>query len=119
MTTSPQRNVRLGLKENWPQFTLLVLVNAFVGGMVGLDLTAAITAASPYVGRYAWVQEAEALLPAGQVIRGKADALIVHNDSSGELETPLSQHRLTPKNLITSATTRFVSPKGAATRACL
>ena len=39
MTTSPQRNVRLGLKENWPQFTLLVLVNAFVGGMVGLERT--------------------------------------------------------------------------------
>jgi MFS family permease len=29
--------VRLGLKENWKQFTLLVIVNAFVGGMVGLE----------------------------------------------------------------------------------
>ena len=29
--------VRLGLRENWPQFTLLVAVNAFVGGMVGLE----------------------------------------------------------------------------------
>jgi MFS family permease len=28
---------RLGLKENWQQFTLLVIVNAFVGGMVGLE----------------------------------------------------------------------------------
>ncbi len=28
---------RLGLKANWPQFTLLVVVNAFVGGMVGLE----------------------------------------------------------------------------------
>ncbi len=27
----------LGLKENWQQFTLLVIVNAFVGGMVGLE----------------------------------------------------------------------------------
>lgn len=26
-----------GLKQNWPQFTLLVIVNAFVGGMVGLE----------------------------------------------------------------------------------
>ncbi|MFN4763193.1 MFS transporter [Gillisia sp. Q332] len=26
-----------GLKENWKQFTLLVIVNAFVGGMVGLE----------------------------------------------------------------------------------
>jgi MFS family permease len=29
--------VRLGLAANWPQFTLLVVVNAFVGGMVGLE----------------------------------------------------------------------------------
>lgn len=28
---------RLGLKENWKQFTLLVIINAFVGGMVGLE----------------------------------------------------------------------------------
>src|SRR5690242_20671185 len=35
-TTSP---VRLGLKENLPQFALLVLINAFVGGMVGIERT--------------------------------------------------------------------------------
>jgi MFS family permease len=29
--------VRLGLAANWPQFTLLVVVNVFVGGMVGLE----------------------------------------------------------------------------------
>jgi len=29
--------VQLGLKENWQQFTLLVIINAFVGGMVGLE----------------------------------------------------------------------------------
>ena len=28
---------RLGLRENWQQFSLLVLVHAFVGGMVGLE----------------------------------------------------------------------------------
>ncbi|SKA25479.1 Predicted arabinose efflux permease, MFS family [Enhydrobacter aerosaccus] len=33
------RGVRLGLRENWRQFSLLVLVNAFVGGMVGLERT--------------------------------------------------------------------------------
>ncbi len=32
-------NIQLGLKENWPQFTILVIVNAFVGGMVGLERT--------------------------------------------------------------------------------
>ncbi|MDT0642617.1 MFS transporter [Zunongwangia sp. F363] len=30
-------NQKLGLKENWKQFSLLVLINAFVGGMVGLE----------------------------------------------------------------------------------
>ncbi len=29
--------VKLGLKENWKQFTLLVIINAFVGGMIGLE----------------------------------------------------------------------------------
>jgi MFS family permease len=36
---APGRPVRLGLAANWPQFTLLVVVNAFVGGMVGLERT--------------------------------------------------------------------------------
>ncbi len=31
--------LRLGVRENWPQFSLLVLVNALVGGMVGLERT--------------------------------------------------------------------------------
>ncbi|MEV6794434.1 MFS transporter [Streptomyces sp. NPDC051320] len=34
-----RRPVRLGLRENWPQFTLLVIVNACVGGVVGLERT--------------------------------------------------------------------------------
>jgi MFS family permease len=32
-------NIRLGLRDNWQQFSLLVLINAFVGGMVGLERT--------------------------------------------------------------------------------
>jgi MFS family permease len=31
------KSVQLGLRENWKQFTLLVIINAFVGGMVGLE----------------------------------------------------------------------------------
>ena len=31
--------VTLGLKANWRQFSLLVLINAFVGGMVGIERT--------------------------------------------------------------------------------
>ncbi|RTY82534.1 MFS transporter [Flavobacterium sp. LS1P28] len=30
---------KLGLKENWKQFTILVIVNAFVGGMIGMERT--------------------------------------------------------------------------------
>lgn len=29
--------IKSGLRENWKQFTLLVIVNAFVGGMIGLE----------------------------------------------------------------------------------
>jgi MFS family permease len=32
-----QQAIRLGLRENLAQFTLLVVVNAFVGGMVGIE----------------------------------------------------------------------------------
>jgi MFS family permease len=35
----PAGEIRLGLRTNWRQFALLVLVNAFVGGMVGLERT--------------------------------------------------------------------------------
>nr|HMQ77345.1 MFS transporter [Flavobacteriales bacterium]HMR28678.1 MFS transporter [Flavobacteriales bacterium] len=35
MNTTPT----LGLRQNWKQFTLLVIVNAFVGGMVGIERT--------------------------------------------------------------------------------
>ena len=31
--------IQLGLKENWQQFSLLLIVNAFVGGMIGLERT--------------------------------------------------------------------------------
>ena len=31
------KNILLGLKENWKQFTLLIIINAFVGGMIGME----------------------------------------------------------------------------------
>ncbi len=42
MTTGTQRaasTLQLGLRNNWQQFALLVVVNAFVGAMVGLERT--------------------------------------------------------------------------------
>ncbi len=38
-TANAQYYNKLGLKENWKQFALLVVVNAFVGGMIGLERT--------------------------------------------------------------------------------
>lgn len=43
MTTN---SIRLGLKENWRQFALLVLINVFVGGMIGIERTVV-----PLIGR--------------------------------------------------------------------
>jgi len=37
--TNVVRPIRLGLRENLPQFTLLVVVNALVGAMVGQERT--------------------------------------------------------------------------------
>jgi len=34
-----KKSVSLGLGANWQQFTLLVVINAFVGAMVGLERT--------------------------------------------------------------------------------
>ena len=36
---SPAAGIALGLSANWRQFALLVLINAFVGGMVGIERT--------------------------------------------------------------------------------
>lgn len=37
MIQQPLQNIKLGLKENWKQFSILVIVNAFVGGMIGME----------------------------------------------------------------------------------
>jgi MFS family permease len=39
LKNQPSRQIKLGLKENWYQFTILVIVNAFVGAMIGLERT--------------------------------------------------------------------------------
>jgi MFS family permease len=37
MSATAERTVRLGLRENYGQFSMLVLINAFVGTMVGVE----------------------------------------------------------------------------------
>lgn len=39
VTPNPSAGIQLGLRENLAQFSLLVLVNAFVGAMVGMERT--------------------------------------------------------------------------------
>lgn len=39
MMPNQVNNTRMGILENWQQFSLLVLVNAFVGAMVGMERT--------------------------------------------------------------------------------
>ena len=39
VTAAGTDNITLGLRANWRQFALLVLINAFVGGMVGIERT--------------------------------------------------------------------------------
>ena len=39
----PTRNLKLGLRENWQQFTLLVIVNAFVDRLTILSGLVVIT----------------------------------------------------------------------------
>jgi MFS family permease len=41
VTATPlrHRDIRLGLRENWAQFSLLVIVNALVGAMIGMERT--------------------------------------------------------------------------------
>lgn len=38
-TNVPAARIALGLRANWRQFSLLILINAFVGGMVGIERT--------------------------------------------------------------------------------
>jgi len=37
MATISNTTIALGLRQNWRQFSLLVIINAFVGGMVGME----------------------------------------------------------------------------------
>lgn len=39
MQTESHTEIKLGLRENWQQFTVLVIINGFVGGMIGLERT--------------------------------------------------------------------------------
>lgn len=70
--------VRLGLKENWQQFSLLLLINAFVGGMVGIERTVV-----PLIGANEFHVESTVLITSFIVSFGVVKALA--NLVSGQL----------------------------------
>ena len=56
-TTKDYNSIKLGLKPNINQFLLLILVNAFVGAMIGLEQTVI-----PILGKEEFDLESNALI---------------------------------------------------------
>ncbi|WP_396331562.1 MFS transporter [Burkholderia anthina] len=81
------RAVRLGLRENWRQFALLVLVNAFVGGMVGIERTVV-----PLIGSEQFHLESTALITSFIVSFGLVKAFA--NLVSGQLADTWGRKRV-------------------------
>jgi MFS family permease len=82
-----ERRVELGLRENLPQFGLLVAVNAFVGAMVGLERSTL-----PLIGREDFGLASKAALLSFIVAFGLAKALT--NLAAGSLAARLGRRRL-------------------------
>ncbi|MDR0240973.1 MAG: MFS transporter [Burkholderia sp.] len=81
------RAVALGLRENWRQFALLVLVNAFVGGMVGIERTVV-----PLIGSEQFHLESTALITSFIVSFGLVKAFA--NLVSGQLADTWGRKRV-------------------------
>jgi MFS family permease len=81
------RRVELGLRENLPQFALLVAVNAFVGGMVGLERSTL-----PLIGETDFGLASKAAVLSFIVAFGLAKALT--NLGAGALAARLGRRRL-------------------------
>ncbi|HEX5984166.1 MAG TPA: MFS transporter [Solirubrobacterales bacterium] len=83
----PAAGVRLGLRENLPQFSLLVAVNAFVGAMVGLERSTL-----PLIGRDDFGVDSSAALLSFIVAFGLVKALA--NLGAGALAERFGRRRL-------------------------
>ncbi|MDR9391107.1 MAG: sulfite oxidase [Trueperaceae bacterium] len=80
-----------------------------------LGLGAAASAGLPTLTQYAYAQDTA---PASSVIAGKSDDLIVHNDRTGVMETPLAmlrEHRITPKDILYIRNNQIREPEGRST----
>ena len=83
----PERPVKLGLRENRAQFALLVVLNAFVGAMVGLE-----RATLPLLGEDEFGVGSSAAVLSFVVAFGAAKALT--NLAAGSLATRIGRKRL-------------------------
>src|SRR5919199_4282980 len=86
MTVS-MAHVRLGLRANWQQFWLLVLVNAFVGGMVGLE-----RAVLPLLGEHEFLQASRTVILSFIVSFGAVKA--VANLFAGRMSDRIGRKRI-------------------------
>lgn len=80
-------SVQLGLKENWRQFALLILINAFVGGLVGIERTVV-----PLIGSEVFHLQSAALITSFIVSFGLVKA--VANLVSGQLADAWGRKRV-------------------------
>lgn len=87
MSGSKHKTSIEGLKENWPQFMLLVLVNAFTGGMIGLERTVL-----PGLGQEVFKLNANSIILSFIMAFGLTKALI--NYSVGPLLNRLSRKQV-------------------------
>lgn len=76
-----------------------------------MGLTAAASAGLPTLTQFAHAQDTLA----SQIIAGKDDRMIVHNDRTGVMETPLdllAAHAITPKELLYVRNNQIAEPEG-------
>src|ERR671932_776997 len=83
----PVDQVRLGLRANWRQFWLLVLINAFVGGMVGLE-----RAVLPLLGEHDFGQASRTVILSFIVTFGVVKALA--NLFAGRMSDRIGRKRI-------------------------
>jgi sulfite oxidase len=77
-----------------------------------MGMTAAASAGLPTLTQFARAQD---LLAPSQIIAGKSDEMIVHNDRTGVLETPLdmlAEHEITPKEILYVRNNQIAEPEG-------
>ena len=100
--------IRLGLRANWLQFALLVLINAFVGAMVGLE-----RAVLPLLGEQDFGLASQASLLAFVASFGATKALVtrprwrVPTRSTIQASSRLQPH---PRGKYTHVVTSVTSP---------